>query len=119
MDTISYVKLFVRASENKVAQGRKLCDNESSKRNIERIIMKTARFPIGLTFSRKRFPKAKEFTEYRIDDIAITTSVKTGEVFRIEYSISHEYFGQRISELVVDPTIARSLTVEQLKEFIK
>ncbi len=55
--------------------------------------MKTPRFPIGLTFSRKRFPKAKEITEYRIDDITLTTSVKTGEVVRIEYVISHEFMG--------------------------
>lgn len=79
--------------------------------------MKTPRFPIGLTFSRKRFPKAKELTEYRIDDITLLTSVKTGEVLKVEYIISHEFFGQRISESVVDPTIARSLTIEQLKEF--
>lgn len=76
------------------------------------------RFPIGLTFSRKRFPKAKELTEYRIDDIILMSSVKTGEVFKIEYSISHEFMGQRISECVVDTTIARSLTNEQLKEYI-
>lgn len=31
--------------------------------------MKTPRFPIGLEFQRKRFPKAKELTNYRIDDI--------------------------------------------------
>ena len=68
-----------------------------------------ARFPIGLAFERKRFPKAKETTLYTIDDICITSSVKTGEVFRIEYSISHEYMGQRISECVVDTTIARAL----------
>lgn len=80
--------------------------------------MKTPRFPIGLTFSKKRYPKAKEMTEYRIDDICLTTSVKTGEVFRIEYSISHEFMGQRISECVVDPTIARALTPEQLAQFL-
>ena len=68
-----------------------------------------ARFPIGLTFERKRFPKAKETTLYTIDDICLTSSVKTGEVFRIEYNISHEFMGQRISECVVDPTIARAL----------
>lgn len=76
------------------------------------------RFPIGLVFQRKRFPKAKETTEYRIDDICLTTSVKTGEVFRIEYSISHEFMGQQISECVCDTTIARGLSNEQLKEYV-
>ena len=78
-----------------------------------------ARFPIGLVFQRKRFPKAKELTEYTIDDINITYSVKSGQEFRLEYVISHEFMGQRISECVVDTTIARSLTNDQLAEFCK
>lgn len=81
--------------------------------------MKSPRFPIGLVFSRKRFPKAKEMTEYRIDDINLTSSVKTGEVVKIEYVISHEFMGQRIAESVVDTTIARCLSNEQLQEFCK
>lgn len=76
-----------------------------------------ARFPIGLVFSRKRFPKAKELTEYCIDDIH-TTYNNAGEVVRLEYVVSHDFMGQRIRENVVDPTIARSLTPEQMKEFI-
>lgn len=76
-----------------------------------------ARFPIGLSFSRKRFPKAKELTTYRIDDI-YTTFNNAGEIVKIEYVISHEFMGQRIKENVVDPTIARSLTPEQVKEYI-
>lgn len=79
----------------------------------------TPRFPIGLEFSRKRFPKAKELTNYRIDDIQVTTSFKTGAVVRLEYVISHEFMGQRIAECVCDTTIARSLTNEQLKDYVK
>lgn len=79
--------------------------------------MKTARFPIGLTFSRPRFPKAKELTEYHIDDI-YTTRNNAGDVVRIEYVVSHEFLGQRIKEFMVDTTIARSLTNEQLREFV-
>lgn len=78
---------------------------------------RTARFPIGLTFSRKRFPKAKELTEYMIDEILTTTNSK-GDVVRIEYSISHEFMGQRLSESVVDTTIARCLTNEQLAKYL-
>lgn len=76
-----------------------------------------ARFPIGLTFKRKRFPKAKEFTEYRIDDIYKTFN-NAGELVRIEYLISHEFAGQRITEFVVDTTIARCLSNEQLAKYI-
>ena len=68
-----------------------------------------ARFPIGLTFNRKRFPKAKELTEYTIDDVILSVSVKTGKTFALEYSISHEFMGQPISERVGDTTIARAI----------
>lgn len=79
--------------------------------------MKTARFPIGLTFSRKRFPKAKELTEYRIVDI-LKTFNNAGDCVALEYVIVHEFLGCNISENVVDTTIARSLTNEQLKEYV-
>lgn len=75
------------------------------------------RFPIGLEFSRKRYPKAPTLTQYRIDDI-YTTRNNAGEIVKIEYKVSHEFLGQRISEFMVDTTIARSLTNEQLKEYI-
>jgi hypothetical protein len=75
------------------------------------------RLPIGLTFSRKRFPKAKELTLYSIDDI-YTTYNHAGTVVKIEYIVSHEFMGQRIKECMIDTTIARSLSNEQLKEFI-
>lgn len=78
----------------------------------------TPRFPIGLKFSRKRFPKAKELTEYTIEDIILISSVKTGKVFRIEYSVSHQFMGQTITENVCDTTIARSLTNEQLEQYL-
>lgn len=76
-----------------------------------------ARFPIGLTFQRKRFPKAKELTEYRIQDI-YTTRNDAGEIVKIEYKVSHEFMGQWIAEMMCDTTIARSLTNEQLKEYL-
>lgn len=76
-----------------------------------------ARFPIGLTFNRLRFPKAKELTEYRIDDI-YTTRNHAGELVKIEYVVSHEFMGQRIRENMIDTTIARSLTPEQLQQFV-
>lgn len=76
-----------------------------------------ARFPIGLTFQRKRFPKAKELTEYKIDDIYTTTN-HAGEIVRIDYQVSHLFMGQWVKESMCDTTIARSLTNEQLKEYI-
>ena len=77
----------------------------------------TPRFPIGLTFQRKRFPRAKELTEYRIDDILITTSTKSGECVSLEYLVSHKFMGQRIWESVVDTTIARCLDNETLSKY--
>lgn len=76
-----------------------------------------ARFPIGLTFSRKRFPKAKELTEYKIYDIYTTTSSR-GEVVDIRYVVSHDFMNSQVIEFMCDTTIARSLTNEQLKEYI-
>lgn len=75
------------------------------------------RFPIGLVFYRKRFTKAKEPTEYTILNI-YTTRNEAGNVVRIEYLVSHDFLGQGITELMCDTTIARSLTNEQLKEYI-
>ena len=70
--------------------------------------MKTAQYAIGLEFNRKRFPKAKELTSYRIDDIYTTTN-NAGEVVKIDYIISHEFMGQRVKESVCAVTIARAL----------
>jgi hypothetical protein len=76
-----------------------------------------ARFPIGFEFEKKRVPKEKFFTSYRIDDVLVTRSVATDEIVRIEYRVSHVFLGQRIPELMVDTTIARSLSNEKLAEF--
>lgn len=76
-----------------------------------------ARFPVGMTFSRKRFPKAKELTEYTVRDILTTTNSK-GDIVRLEYVITHAFMGQEIAETVVDPTIARCLNNEQLQQFL-
>lgn len=75
------------------------------------------RFPIGLTFKRKSFPKAKELTEYTILNI-YTTRNENNEIVRIEYLVSHDFLGQRVTDLMVDTTIAKCLTNEQLKQFI-
>lgn len=72
-----------------------------------------ARFPIGLTFTKKRFPKAKELTEYTILNIH-TTRNEAGNVVKIEYVVSHDFLGSRITEEMVDTTIARSLLPEVL-----
>jgi len=74
------------------------------------------RFPIGLIFAKKRFPKAKETTAYQIDDV-YTTRNNAGVIVSIEYVVSHEFMGQRIQERMVDTTIARSLSNEQLKQY--
>jgi hypothetical protein len=75
------------------------------------------RFPIGLTFKRKAFPKAKELREYTILNI-YTTRNEAGNIVRIEYLVSHDFCGQRVTELMCDTTIARSLTNEQLQEYV-
>ena len=78
-----------------------------------------ARFPIGLTFSRKRFPKAKELTSYTITDIH-TTFNNAGEIVDRQYVVAHAFMGQGvITEKMCDTTIARSLSNEQLKEYVK
>jgi hypothetical protein len=38
---------------------------------------------------------------------------------KIDYLVAHELFGSQITELMVDPAIARSLTNEQLQMYIK
>lgn len=76
------------------------------------------RFPIGLSFERRRFPKAKETTTYTIDDIH-TTSNSAGTIVKLEYLVSHKFDGQPIPEMMCDTAIARSLSNEQLLEFIK
>jgi hypothetical protein len=81
--------------------------------------MNTPRFPIGLTFSRKRYAKAKELTDYIILDI-YTTRNNAGEVVDLQYLVSHSFMGQgSLTELMCDTTIARSLTNEQLKGYVK
>jgi len=77
----------------------------------------TPRFPIGLTFYSKRFTKAKEATEHQIIKI-YTTRDEAGNVVKIEYLVSHDFLGRYVTELLCDTSIARSLTNEQLKEFI-
>ena len=76
-----------------------------------------ARFPIGFKFYRKRFASAKEKTEYQVDDIITSSSTLNGDIVRIEYKISHEFMGQRVSEMVVDTTIARCLSNEEIAKF--
>ena len=80
--------------------------------------MRTAHFPIGLEFSKKRFPKAKELTRYWITDILETRSrVLDNQIVKIEYVITHKFMGQNISEYVPEPTIAKALHPEVLKQY--
>ena len=67
-----------------------------------------ARFPIGLVFEKKRFPKAKELESYQIINI-YTTRNEAGNVVKIEYLVSHNFCDQRVTELMCDTTIARAL----------
>lgn len=72
-----------------------------------------ARLPIGLAYTAKRFPKAKELTAYTIEDI-YTTRNNAGEIVKIEYLVSHQFIGQSLTELLCDTSIARKLSNEQL-----
>ena len=67
------------------------------------------RFSIGLTFKNKRFPKAKELTEYTIDDVIQHVSVKTGEIIALEYILSHDFNGQPVTSRVGDTHIAKAI----------
>jgi hypothetical protein len=73
-----------------------------------------ARFPIGLTFTRSLGKKVTR--EDTITDILTTTNSK-GEVVRIEYVISHEFMSRRLSEIVLDVTIARNLDPAVLAQY--
>jgi len=73
-----------------------------------------ARFPIGLKF---KYYARKHNNQMEILDI-YTTRNFTGAIVRIEYLVAHEFFGSQITELMVDPSIARSLTPEQLNLYI-
>lgn len=75
-----------------------------------------ARFPIGLKFSKKSFPKAKSLTDYEILNV-YTTRNENNSIVRIEYLVAHDFCGQRVTELMIDTTIARNLTNEQLAQF--
>lgn len=79
--------------------------------------MKTPRFPVGLSFDKKRFPKAKEVTNYTIVDI-YTTCNSAGEVMRIEYVVVYEFLGSKLSDFMCDTTIARSMSNEQLAQYL-
>lgn len=76
-----------------------------------------ARFPIGMTFTKKRFPKAKDYTTYTIKDIYKTYN-SIDQLITIQYVISHLLCGQEITERVCDTTIARCLSNEQLAMYL-
>ena len=67
------------------------------------------RFPIGLTFKNKRFPQAKELTEYVIDDVIRHISVKTGKIVALEYILQHDFNGQFVTSRVGDTHIAKAI----------
>ena len=75
------------------------------------------RFPIGLQYSKKRFPKAKELTTYTILNIYTTTN-EAGNIVRIRYLVAHDFLGQRVTEELCDTSIARALSNDQLALYI-
>lgn len=75
--------------------------------------MKKPRFPIGLEFEyyRVKHNKARVIT-----DIMTTTNSK-GDIVKIEYEVTHQFLGQSVKEMMVDTSIARSLSNDQLSKF--
>jgi hypothetical protein len=81
------------------------------------MIMKTARFPLGLKFDLKR--PNQQVRECEIVDIYTTTDSK-GEIVKIEYKIAYAYINQVMTQLVPDATIAKCLDKEgRLEEFLR
>lgn len=75
------------------------------------------RFPIGMTYESRRFPKAKELTTYKVVDV-LRTFNSVNDCVGIEYVVGHLFAGQIVTERVVDTTIARNLTNEQLSQYL-
>lgn len=75
------------------------------------------RFPVGLTYESKRFPKAKGLTTYKIVDV-LRTFNSANDCIGIEYVVEHLFAGQLVTERVADTTIARKLTNEQLSKYL-
>ncbi len=75
------------------------------------------RFPIGMMFESRRFPKAKELTTYKVVDV-LRTFNSVNDCVGIEYVVEHLFAGQLVTERVVDTTIARKLTNEQLSQYL-
>lgn len=73
------------------------------------------RFPIGLEF---QYYAGKQKQLYKIVDI-LTTRNSAGDVVHIEYLTTHRFLNQVIPHTLVDTAIARSLSSEQLKIYIK
>jgi hypothetical protein len=66
------------------------------------------RFPVGLVFNRKRFPKAKTVTKYTIIDIYDTYDT-AGNLVGREYLVTHDFLGCPVPEKMCDTTIARAV----------
>jgi hypothetical protein len=75
------------------------------------------RFPIGMTYESKRFPKARDLTTYKVVDV-LRTFNSVNDCVGIEYVVEHLFAGQPVTERVVDTTIARNLTNEQLSQYL-
>ncbi len=76
--------------------------------------MKTvARFPIGLEFMlySKGHNKRRKFVG------VLTTKNQDGEVVRVEYMCSHDFFGQKLTANYPEVAVARSLTPEELAAY--
>ena len=75
------------------------------------------RFNVGMTWQAKRFPKAKELTEYTILNI-YTTKSEAGNTIRFCYLVAHDFLGQCITEELNETSIIRSMTDNFKKELI-
>lgn len=72
------------------------------------------RFPIGLQFV---YYADKQKRVHTILNIYTTRNV-AGNVVKIEYLVEHEFCGQRLTELMIDTAIARSLGNEGIKPYL-
>lgn len=88
--------------------------NTFDKQTGANIMTTRARFPIGLTFV---YHGDKQKRLHTINNI-YTTRNEAGNIVRLEYLVTYDFCGQRMELLLIDTAIARSLTPEQLKQYV-
>lgn len=71
---------------------------------------KQPRFPLNLKFNYRN----RERTILNI----YTTRDEAGNAVKINYLVAHDFLGQLLTEEMIDTTIARSLTNEQLRLYL-